>query len=208
MNIIKNVSMTTDSPILTLSKTSDLSIGLFLYGDGITIDSQILSIDSDTQITLTKNATKTQSVNVEFTTASRDIYLDRLNALDDVSDIINERGDLIHFIFRTESDVTRDGYNSINKRDQNTVLAFRAFPVEFQPSEKRLEKAGIKENVDVLIYTSMKDWLNYGIDFNDIEMATRNTVKLQGNIYEIRAKGLMSQFNDTYLYVTFGLNKK
>ena len=210
MNLIRTVSMTTSSAVLTgMSRVTDLSTGLYVFGIGVPVGAQIQSIDSThTTVTLTSAATLTQTVAVEFTTASRDVYLERQNALKDVWNVMQERGDLVEIENRKEGDIVRDTYSSIEKRNLVTSLKFRAFPVEFQPSQKKLEKAGIKEQCDVLVYTSMLDWINAGVDFNDIEIATRNTVHVQGNTYEVKEKGLYGQFNDTFLYITLALNKK
>jgi hypothetical protein len=209
MNILRAVTMTANSAVLTgLERTADITTSLYLYGSGIKVDSQILSIDNATQITLTKTATLTQTATVEITNASNGVYAERNCALRDVKSIMEERGDLVEFLFRKEPNVTRDNYNSIDKRNQSQVLFFRAYPIEFGPSEKKLEKAGLREQNDVLIYTAMKEWITYGIDFRNIELATRNTVKIQGNTFEVKEKGLSGQFNDTFLYITFGLSKQ
>jgi hypothetical protein len=210
MNITKTVTMTNTSAVLTgLNSVTGITTGLFVYGDGISVGSTILSINSTLkQITLTIPATKTQTKSVETTTASRDVYLERFNALTDIYNVMKERGDIIEFMVRGESDVVRDSYNSIDNRKNQTSYFFRAFPVDFQPSTKKLEKAGLREECNVLIYTSMQEWINNGIDYNDIEINGRSTIKLQGNVYEIKEKALYGQFNDTFLYVTFGLFKR
>jgi hypothetical protein len=69
-----------------------------------------------------------------------------------------------------------------------------------------MEKAGIKENVDVQIYTAMQDWIDAGLNYEDIEVI-RGTVELAGCRYQIKAKNQQSQFSDTYLYIVLGLTK-
>ena len=72
----------------------------------------------------------------------------------------------------------------------------------------KLEKAGIKENADVVIYTAFKDWLDAGLGVNDIDISGRLTCIMQGETFEIKAKGMKDQFNDVFLYITIGLFKK
>lgn len=209
MIIIRPASLVSASPDISgLKRTSDLIPGLFIYGGGIPVETKILSITSATALKMDKNATATGAWSLEFTPASVGIWQERTDALIDIKNNVDERGDLIQFIFRTEANVARDVYNSIEKREETTSYFMRAYPVEFSPSIKKLEKAGLREECNVLIYTAMKDWINNGIDFKDIEIATRNTIKLQGDTYEIKEKALVSQFADTFLYITFALNKK
>lgn len=208
MNIVRAASLQANSPILSnLERTEDLALGLFVYGAAIPVEAMINSVDFHTQVTLSKLAIGTGTMTLEFTSASPGVYHERVLALADARNVIHEYGDLLMFKFRDEGSVERDGYGSVSRRKPDRVLALRAHPVEFGPTEKKLEKAGIKEACDVLIYTAMQDWIENGIDFRDIEMATRTTVSLQGATYQVKSKGLSGQFGDSHLYVTFGLDK-
>ena len=207
--IVRNGTLTAGSAIVTaMERTDDLQPGIWVYGSGVPVDTTILTIDSATQITLSRANTLTGVKSLEITTAQVGVYHERNCALIDAKSIIDERGDLVQFYFRIESNVTRDKYNSIKKRAVDTKYNIRAYPVQFSPSEKQLEKAGIREQAEVVIYTAMKDWITAGINFEDFEMDGRSTVRLQGQIYEIRNKGLVNQMNDTFLNVSFGLYKK
>ena len=212
MNIIRLADTVNGSPVLSgLKRVDDLASGLFLYGAGIQTECFISILNhADKQITMSKAAMVDGSrVPLEITNASVGVYHERVCAQADIKRMVDERGDLVKFNYRTEDDVDRDPYGSIEKRKTPAApLLFRAFPVEFSPSQKKLEKAGIVEECDVLIYTAMQDWRNNGIGFADIEFATRNTVELQGESYEIKSKGLSSQFSDSFLYLTFGLVKR
>jgi regulation of enolase protein 1 (concanavalin A-like superfamily) len=134
-------------------------------------------------------------------------------ALIDAKMIVDERGEAtqVHFAIRKEKDIVRDKYNSIKRRDDVTELTMNAYPMDFNPSERKIEKAGLVEKCDLIIYTARQDWLNAGLDFDDIN-AELTTVKLGGSnsddTYEIRDKGRVSHFREEYLYFTFGLRKK
>jgi len=69
-----------------------------------------------------------------------------------------------------------------------------------------MEKAGIKENVDVLLYTAQQDWIDAGLTYEGIEVI-RTTVDIEGCRYQVKAKNQFSQFADTYLYITLGCVK-
>jgi hypothetical protein len=134
------------------------------------------------------------------------VKLDQRDALADVQQVCTEMGRLVKISLRDEQDITRDAYNSIKRRTNVTGLSCYAYPVEFSPTEHQMEKAGIKENVDVQIYTAQQDWIDAGLRYEDIEVI-RSTVELEGCRYQVKAKNQTSQFSDTYLYITLGLVK-
>ena len=82
-----------------------------------------------------------------------------------------------------------------------------AFPVTFQPNRRQLEKAGIREDCEVMIYTPMYSWNSANVDFEALDMI-RSTVVLRDIKYVIKEKGYASQFTDTFLYVTLALKRK
>ena len=137
-----------------------------------------------------------------------DLEIDQCIALNDIKGIVDERGGAIKIILRDEADVTRDKYNSIKKRAQNTVLEFNAYPIDFSPSQRQLEKAGLRESSDVTVWTAMLDWNNNGVTFEDIEFSGKTTVQLNGVTYEVREKNVVSQIGNVYGYLTLGLFKK
>ena len=133
-----------------------------------------------------------------------------LCAQQDVQAALREYGQTVTMHIRTEANVVRDNYNSIQDRptDQTPVTAvFCAYPVQYQPSEKQLEKAGLREKVDVSIQTAVLDWTDAGWDFTKIDIK-RTTVIVDGEEYEIRDKGRVSQFQNVWLYYSLGLSKR
>lgn len=195
------------SAVITgLRRTSDIDIGLYVYGDGIPVGSYIESIDSSSQITLNANCTVSGSVSLEFSTANVGTYHERVCMLKDVQNIVKERGDLLKINLRLEDNIIRDKYNSIQKRKNEKIYFFRAYPIEYSPAENRLEKAGLRQEARVIVYTAMQDWIDAGIDYGDINLDLKQTATLQGETYEIIEKAFVSQANDSYLYITLGLN--
>lgn len=213
MVIVRKGTFTSGSPLVSgLKRTSDLTEGLFVYGSKIPVGVSINNFPDDSSLNMTDNATDTSLVPevFEITNANVGVYLERNYALADTKFYVDERGDVVEIYLRKEGDVVRDSYNSIQKRQTNSAFHkfFRTFPVQYSPSTQQLEKAGIKENADVVIYTAFKDWLDAGLGVNDIDISGRLTCIMQGETFEIKAKGMKDQFNDVFLYITLGLFKK
>jgi hypothetical protein len=205
---VGNVTVLT--PIVTgLKRISDLCAGLWVYGNDIPVDTQIQSVVTvSSKIILTNTPTGTASEALTFTTRRTGTYLEALYALDDIKKYIDERGDLIEFNLRNDSDIVRDAYNSIEKKTETAILFLRAFPVTHSPSDKQLEKAGLKQKHDVILYTAMKDWITAGYGFDDIRLDLKSTIKLQGGNYEVKEKSLTGQMNDLYGYISFGIAER
>lgn len=194
--------------ITALRRTSDLFPGLWVYGHGADVETRIQTVDSASQVSLDKAAVATGNLIFEFTSAGQAIYLERSHAFRDVRDELAEHGDIVEFTLRTESDIRLDAYNSITKREAGRKIQLRSYPVEFNPQERRLEKAGIRIAAEVVVWTAMQDWIDAGVDFKDIDFAGRTTVKIQGETYVVKQKALVSQMADSYCYITFGLVQK
>lgn len=127
-------------------------------------------------------------------------------ALQDAQDIIRERGNDIIIYKNDESEIERDIYGSIKKRTQ-VQCDFKAFPINYNPTQDILEKAGIKENVDVLVTTASQDWTDNNINFNDID-GIRWEVELNGELFTIAEKNRINMFGNVYLNYILGLFKK
>lgn len=192
---------------MVVKRTSDLCAGLFIYGNGAPVGAYIASVDTDTTIKSNAPIVATGAYSYEFTSAVVGTYHERNCILADVKNICDERGDIVQLIYRGESNVTRDSYNSIAVHAQTPKYFFRCYPVEHNPSVKQLEKAGLREASECVVYFAMKDFIDNGIDYNGLDMA-RVTVKLQGNDYEVREKSVTLQVNDTFAYITMGLFKR
>ena len=193
--------------VTNITKTSDLWLGAFCYGNQIPVNTTITNIAAN-QIILSSAILFTGTQNFNVTTMNPGTYLECMNALSDVKQIVDEQGDIIKLINRNESDITRDNMGSVMQRNQNTVYFFNVYPVIYSNTVKTISKTGLMENSDIVVKTAMQDWINYGIDIDDLEFAGRSTVQFHGNDYEIVQKLPESQKNDTYLYLSISLKKK
>ena len=132
-------------------------------------------------------------------------------ALRDARNVIRERGQQIEIRLHVEQKITRDKFGSIKNRGtaQTDERTFYSYPVKYNPTEKELDRAGIRERVQVTAKTAMIDWNDAGYTMETLKNidSIRATVVIAGSKYEIRDKVLESQYGDTYLYVLLGLNK-
>lgn len=189
-----------------LERTNDLTVGIYSYANGLPADTYIVSIDSATQVTLNNVASVTGATSIEFTSASEGVYLDRQGALADVQNIVHERGMMVKVQIRNENQILRDSYGSISERMDSVSFFVKAFPVEMNPSQKQLEKAGIRETQEAVAWMAYKDFTDAGYTPEAFELI-RMTVIMNGMQYQVKERGLVSQFADAFLYVTFGLSK-
>lgn len=143
-------------------------------------------------------------------TSGHGVEFETSQALADAQQIVAERGAAVTIQLRREANVERDQFNSIKSRSTTeSILSTRAFPVRHNPTEKYLEKVGLREKSEVVIHTAMQDWLDAGYDMTrlkELDMI-RMTVVLDLVRYEIKEKNFFSQFRDTYLYVVIGMNR-
>jgi len=141
-------------------------------------------------------------------------YLEASHARQDALDASLQYGTPVSVIFRGESDVSRDTLGTIKKRNASPLLNMNAFPVERQPDTRKLEKAGIRETVDVVIYTPIQAWIDsgrvtderIGDTFASID-TTRSTVVLDGSEWKIADKGLAVRIGQYPVYITLGLRR-
>jgi hypothetical protein len=133
------------------------------------------------------------------------------HALIDCRDIIWERGNDVKFLVNNNSAVNRDKFNAIKSIDNWTpAFTIKAYPINYSPTEKDMLNAGIKERTQVIIYTAMQDWNDNGYTLQNLKNLdmVRWRISLNGEMYEMRDKNLVSHYYNTFLYVTLGLNKK
>jgi hypothetical protein len=139
------------------------------------------------------------------------VELEKQHALRDVLQWVYERGREIIINLHTESTIKRDDYNSIINKDDIIADNFTtyAYPLEFNPTTKQQEKAGIREDVDCIAWTSTQAWLDAGYSISRLKEidSIRATIIIDDSKYEISEKNHVSDFSDTFLYVVLGLNK-
>ncbi len=136
------------------------------------------------------------------------VALERDHALIDALCHVNEYGEEIYIYHRLETDVTRDKYTSIKARDYGTPekKTLYAFPVKISPTQRQLEKAGMREVCDAIVTIAMKGWTDLSLRYEDID-AIRYTVVLRSQKYIIHDKSAINQFADTFLNINLGLKK-
>jgi hypothetical protein len=140
--------------------------------------------------------------------------VDICGALADIEEQAVIMGTPITYIYRKESDVQRDSLGTIKSRSLETRYEFNALSVERHPDHKKLERAGLREGVEALVYLPTATFFEYGLirqdhqklgfDFAALE-TVRSTVILDGSEWKIADKGLSGRMSWVPLYVTFGL---
>lgn len=127
----------------------------------------------------------------------------------DVKRTIDQYGAPVVIRFNTEENIVRDKYGSIinRKKDINKELNINAFPLTYSPTVKVKTNAGIRENTDLIIWTAMLDWENFGYWIKDLNMIKADVI-INGETFEIVDKSFKDQFGINFLYVVLGLNLK
>lgn len=140
--------------------------------------------------------------------------LEALSACQTAMDVCNQYGTPLDIKVRGESAIRRDSLGAIISRDISPRMTMYAHPVERSPDRRKLDKAGLREEVDVAIYTPLQAWVNAGIidldrlgdTFEAIDM-TRWTVIMDGIEWKLSDKGLSVRVGALPLYVTLGLRR-
>lgn len=138
--------------------------------------------------------------------SEKGVLLEQCIAFRDSWNLMQQYGMPVKLYIREEDHVDRGDYNSIKKKSTGSSYTynFKSFPVQFSPTEKQKEKAGIREHVSAIIYLAYKDFSDNNISFEEID-TIRSTVELKGQTYRIKDKNRVSQFYDEFLYITLGL---
>lgn len=141
-----------------------------------------------------------------FAKSQRGVDKEYADALVDTQSVGFEYGDKIIFYPRGETNVTRDKYNSI--KTGATVDPFDSFemwanPIAFNPTDKELLKAGIREKTDVLLTIAQKEFDDIKMTYEDID-TIRSEVIIRGTVYAIRQKNQTGQYGSGYLFITLG----
>ena len=127
----------------------------------------------------------------------------------DIQMMMNEIGMPTTFNIRGEAGVRRDLYGSIKAWTPTVeVVKFTigAYPYTHSPTQRQLEKAGMKEHADLLIWVSMREFLDRGIDPNGFDME-RCTVIADGMQWKIRERSHQNEFGNVEAYLVLGLER-
>jgi hypothetical protein len=143
------------------------------------------------------------------------VLIEAMAALKDVKNVSREYGTPISINYRDEADIVRDSLGMPKmKKAPSLLLATYALPVEYQPSEKKLEEAGIREKVDLIVKTPLIDWINagivtltsVGISFSGIDII-RMTAILDGVEWKIADKGIPERVGEIPHHISLGLRR-
>lgn len=134
------------------------------------------------------------------------VQLEEIHALQDAADYLYERGNEVKIYVNNESTIDRDIYGSVKKRTPSYVT-LHAFPLDYNPTNDQLMKAGIREQVDLLITLATKHLTDNGLSYRDIDSG-RYEVEVSGDVYSIKDKNQINMFSHVYLNVVIGLSKK
>ena len=142
------------------------------------------------------------------------VFLEASGLREDAYNACMQYGTPVTIRLRKESDVTRESLGSIKKKSLDPDFETCALPVERQPDARKLEKAGIRTECDMLIYTPILAWINAGIIDDDYLGNTfaaidiiRSTVIIDGEEWKIADKGLSTRIGPYPVYITFGLKR-
>lgn len=139
------------------------------------------------------------------------VKLERDYALVDARDKIWELGEQIELRLHEEGTIERDRLGNIVRRITNSNISylFYAFPIIQNPTVEQVETAGLREKTELIVYTAMLDWMLNNINLDRLQSLNmiKMSVIINGAKYEIKDKNWHSEFSDTHLYITLGLNR-
>lgn len=135
--------------------------------------------------------------------------LERRQALIDVRNTVREWGHKLDFFLRQEKDLERGSLGTTIKKSI-TSFQVSAYPIQVNPDEKALTKAGLSESCSAMIYTSSLEWVDLGmLKFDDLILnefdVSRMTVALDGKEMKVAQVGFANRINNIPTYVTFAL---
>ena len=134
------------------------------------------------------------------------VQLEEIHALQDAADYLYERGNEVKLYVNSESTIERDVYGSVKKRTPS-YITLHAFPIDYNPTDDQLMKAGVREQVDLLVTLATKHLTDNSISYLDIDTG-RYEIEINGDVYSIKDKNQINMFSHVYLNVILGLSKK
>ena len=122
-----------------------------------------------------------------------------------VQRVVNTRGSVINFISPSNAGkVVRDDYGSIVSQGTKQIIPIKAFPITPATSPRELERGGIKDQVDIIAYTSWLDWQDLLIPISQID-SKQNRVEYNARKYVVTTAVEFSQFGvsagNDFLYI-------
>lgn len=133
-----------------------------------------------------------------------------LNDIDvDIAESLNEIGMPITFNLRGEAGIRRDLYGSIKTWTSTTIIppfTIGAYPYTHSPTQRQLEKAGMKEHCDLLVWFAYVEFSKRGIDPFGFDME-RCTVWGDNIQWKIRERAHQNEYGNVEHYITLGLER-
>ena len=143
------------------------------------------------------------------------VSLEYTQALQDAQQMAQEYGNPIVLWTREDGEVDRDEYGGIMaKPRQVAMVSINAATISYSPTSRVIEKAGLREQCDVLIKVAMQELIDASVEYEAIDL-TRATIEIaalpsesHGATYQIKEKARTGSFANGYLYVIFGLKRR
>lgn len=133
--------------------------------------------------------------------------VEKQGALQDVYDIVVSSKLPLKVFGLSGKNVKRGEYGSVISKD-NSFITLHAFPIEYNPTTKELEKVGIFERVNAVAYLSTKEVLEKGLSYNSFDLKVSTIIDPFGTEFKLETKQNYSQFMDVFLYIVLGLMRK
>lgn len=133
------------------------------------------------------------------------IDLETKHMLKDVQDYTRERGKTVTIYPHSESDVERGKFNSIMKRNAEGIK-MKAI-VNASPNRYEIEKAGIKESVEILVGFATKDFTDRDWNYETID-TERWEMQTPEGLFKVKDKAQATPYGEVYLKINVGLAAK
>jgi len=115
-----------------------------------------------------------------------------------VYDLVKKQNTQVDVYFNKYSNVVKNDHGDVIGSD-NTSVKFYAFPIEYNPSDKKRDQIGIKTPVDVLAYLTFYEMEKKGYTFDDFQ--TENmSVTIFGRRYHVKQAKEFSHNSNGFLY--------
>ena len=125
------------------------------------------------------------------------------HALRDVQAAALEYGTEVKFYTPTESTVNRGRYNSVKSMAIDVDITVYANQVDYSPSKKTLERVGLSEDTEIIVYIPTQEFTDVTHDIKSIDLIRWRMV-VKGREYIMSDKKSWSEIGDTYLYIVIG----
>lgn len=108
----------------------------------------------------------------------------------------NDIGNTIRYYPPNENEVSRDTYGQVVGKGLN-YIEIKAFPINVNPSGKQLDRAGVNENINVLIHISLDEFH---------EKVNTNPPDINRHQISININGVQRYYNIDSAYYTGNVN--